>query len=154
MVPTPDASQLAFPYGALLQELSASPQVIMRQTRKLLTLSLGLDAGPDSTNASIILFTFRLAARITNAARFVLGRARGQGAHVQLRDMPVTDSAAQCLESEMQEMLAVFRNVASEAAQLPALHNFLMPSTRPRDVAERQQRGQLVVLHAGNPRQK
>ena len=93
-VPARDNAQLATVYGYLLQELAASPEAVMVPMCDLVRQAVGINSGSESSNAPIILWVLRTAARVLTAAAFLLRHHSGTHVSVKvpLRGVDIPDA--------------------------------------------------------------
>jgi len=115
-VPTPDKTQLASPYGLLINELVYSPEYVLTTTTTLVKLALNLDTGTVfSSTVPIILFVIRTAARIENYASMILNYAQDthESLHKSsLRDISITPETVEILEKHLRPLQALLRTHA------------------------------------------
>ena len=81
LVPVADPATLATRYGLLLNELIHAPGNVLSSAVTMVELALALDIGTvQSSSVSILLFVFRMAARVENYAAFALRQAEASSA--------------------------------------------------------------------------
>ncbi|CAK9002314.1 Calmodulin, partial [Durusdinium trenchii] len=118
MVPTPYKHLLATPYGTMINELTSSPETVLRATMALLKSALALDTGSvcdigANVSVQIILFT----ARLDNYLSLLVRNARRdthEFMHRQLRDSQFSEACIVRLEEGIVELRQVLMNNVME----------------------------------------
>ena len=98
LVPAP-ADELGTPYGALLQELTASPSVLLMSVEDMVKIVLQLASVPTSQTTKIVLYVFRLAAWVDQHIAYVIDYATQARTYASPLDIEVTDATLRELQA-------------------------------------------------------